>query len=67
MRLRFLRILPILLFAVFLAGCQLNPFAKKSGIQVTSHPDANVIVNGKSVGKTPYYDESLAPGMATIQ
>jgi len=67
MRSRLLRTLPILLFSVFLAGCQLNPFAKKSGIQITSHPDANVVINGKSVSKTPFYDENLSPGLATIQ
>ncbi len=67
MRNRLLRTLPILLFSVFLAGCQLNPFTKKSGVQITSHPDANVVINGKSVGKTPYYDEGLSPGTATIQ
>lgn len=67
MRSRFLRTLPILLFAVLLAGCQLNPFAKKAGIQITAHPDANVVINGKSVGKTPYYDETLNAGPATVQ
>lgn len=67
MRSRFLRTLPILLFSIFLAGCQLNPFAKKAGIQVTSHPDANVVINGKSVGKTPYYVENTDAGNATIQ
>ncbi|EKD53097.1 MAG: hypothetical protein ACD_61C00155G0001 [uncultured bacterium] len=67
MRSRILRTLPILLFSVFLAGCQLNPFTKKAGVQITSHPDANVIINGKSVSKTPFYDENLTPGNATIQ
>lgn len=67
MRLRLLRTLPILLLGIFLAGCQLNPFAKKAGIQVTSHPDANVVINGKSVGKTPYYVENTDAGTATIQ
>lgn len=67
MRSRLLHTLPILLSAVFLAGCQLNPFAKKAGIQVTSHPDSNVIINGKSVGKTPYYVENTEAGNATIQ
>ena len=67
MRSRILRTLPILLFSIFLAGCQLNPFTKKAGIQITSHPDANVIINGKSVSKTPFYDENLNPGIATIQ
>jgi len=67
MRSRFLRTLPILFFSIILAGCQLNPFAKKSGLQVSAHPDANVIVNGKPVGKTTYYDDSLTPGSTTIQ
>ena len=67
MRSRLLRTLPILLFSVFLAGCQFNPFTKKSGIQITSHPDANLVINGKSVSKTPFYDENLSPGLATIQ
>lgn len=67
MRTRLLRTLPILLLSVFLAGCQLNPFAKKAGIQVTSHPDSNVTINGKSVGKTPYYVENTDPGNASIQ
>jgi hypothetical protein len=67
MRTRLLRTLPILLFSLLLAGCQLNPFAKKAGIQITSHPDANVVINGKSVGKTPYYAENTDAGSATIQ
>src|SRR5574344_1449973 len=32
-------------FSLLLAGCNLNPFAKKAGIQVTAHPDANVVIN----------------------
>jgi len=57
----------IVFTSLFLGGCELNPFAKKAGIQITSHPDANVIVNGKSVGKTPYYVENSKPGATTIQ
>ena len=67
MRPKLLRTLPILLFSIFLAGCQLNPFAKKAGIQITSQPDANVVINGKSVGKTPYYVENADAGSASIQ
>lgn len=67
MRSIILRTLPVLLLSVFLAGCQLNPFAKKAGIQITSHPDANIIINGKSVGKTPYYVENADAGNTTIQ
>lgn len=64
---KYIRLFPILVFSILLAGCNLNPFAKKAGIQVTSHPDANVIINGESVGKTPYYAENEKPGTYTIQ
>ncbi len=67
MRTSLIRIIPILFLSILLGGCELNPFGKKAGIQVTSHPDANVVVNGKPVGKTPYYIENSKPGMATIQ
>jgi len=67
MNTKYIRLIATLIFSVFLAGCNLNPFAKKAGIQVTAHPDANVIVNGESVGKTPYYAENKAPGAYTIQ
>ncbi len=67
MRSRFLRLIPIFIFSLLLGGCELNPFSKKAGIQVTAHPDANVVVNGKPVGKTPYYIENSKPGMTTVQ
>lgn len=62
-----LRLFTTLVFAILLAGCNLNPFAKKAGIQVTAHPDANVMINGESVGKTPYYIDSKQPGNYTVQ
>ena len=67
MRSRLFSGLFILFFSIFLAGCELNPFAKKAGLQITSHPDANVVVDGKSMGKTPYYVENAKPGNVTIQ
>lgn len=67
MRSRIFSGLFIIVFSLFLAGCELNPFAKKAGIQITSHPDANVVIDGKSVGKTPYYVENATPGNVSIQ
>jgi uncharacterized protein YgiM (DUF1202 family) len=67
MKAKFTRTFVALLFSVFLAGCSLNPFAKKAGVQVTAHPDANVVINGESVGKTPYYAENKVPGSYTVQ
>ncbi len=57
----------MLAFSIFLAGCTINPFAKKAGIQVTSSPEANVLINGESVGKTPAYIDNKKPGSYTIQ
>lgn len=67
MRSRFLSLSAIFLSSLFLSGCNLNPFAQKAGIQVTAHPDANIIINGKAVGKTPYYVENATPGNTTVQ
>lgn len=67
MRSTFIRSISIFIFALLLGGCELNPFAKKAGIQVTSNSDANVIINGKPVGKTPYYIENSKPGTSTVQ
>jgi uncharacterized protein YgiM (DUF1202 family) len=67
MKTKYIRLFATLVFSIFLAGCNLNPFAKKAGLQVTAHPDANVTVNGQSVGKTPYYIDSEKPGTYTVQ
>ncbi len=67
MKTNFIRLIPILVFSVLLAGCDLNPFAKKAGIQVTAHPEANVSINGQSVGKTPVYIDNEKAGTYTVQ
>jgi len=67
MKTNYLKLFAILTFSILLAGCDLNPFAKKAGLQVTASPAANVVVNGQSVGKTPYYDNNKKAGSYTIQ
>lgn len=67
MKTNYIRLLPILVLSIFLAGCDLNPFAKKAGIQVTAHPEANVSINGQSVGKTPVYIDNEKAGTYTVQ
>jgi len=67
MKTNYIRLIPVLVFSIFLAGCNLNPFAKKAGIQVTAHPDANVLINGESVGKTPVYIDNEKAGTYTVQ
>lgn len=67
MKSRIIGITLVLFSSLLLGGCELNPFSKKAGVQITSHPDANVVINGKSVGKTPYYVENAKAGLTTIQ
>ncbi len=38
---------------------QLFGYQEKSGLKITSTPEATVYINGKEVGKTPYQDENL--------
>lgn len=38
---------------------QLLGYQEKSGLKITSIPEATVYINGKEVGKTPYQDENL--------
>jgi len=66
MRTKYLKLLTISIFSIFLAGCNLNPFAKKAGIQVTSDPEANVQINGESKGKTPIYIDNEKAGTYTV-
>ena len=67
MKTNLFKLFALLIFSVFLAGCNLNPFAKKAGIQVTSSPEANVMINDESVGKTPVYIDNKKPGSYTVQ
>ncbi len=67
MKSRIFNVVAVFLLSLLLGGCEINPFSKKAGIQITAHPDANVVINGKPVGKTPYYTENSKPGLSTIQ
>lgn len=67
MKINYIRLVPVIVFSIFLAGCNLNPFAKKAGIQVTSHPEANILINGQSVGKTPIFIDNEQAGTYTVQ
>jgi len=57
----------LIISTVFLSGCSLNFLGRRSGIQITSNPQAEVTINGQSYGKTPYYTESIKPGDYTIK
>lgn len=61
----------LLLFAIlslFLSGCTIPFFSgKKSGIKITSSPQATVILDGKQVGQTPLDKSDLKPKSYKLQ
>lgn len=57
-------IVSLLAVAVFYSSSQKSGTA---GIQVTSSGDANVEINGKPVGKTPYYVENISTGPSEVK
>ncbi len=67
MKSRLISFLSLLLFSVFLSGCSLNIFSRRSGTQITSNPQAEITINGESYGKTPYVNENLKAGEYTIR
>lgn len=66
MSLRLNKIVFLFGFSVFLSGCTL-PFGQKSGIQITSNPQADILINGENKTKTPLVQEGLNPGSYTVR
>jgi len=51
-----------LLLATVLSGCTLIGTAKPAALQVTSTPEASVFLDGKHLGKTPFFSDQLKSG-----
>lgn len=51
-----------LLSLVFLSGCSAVGTTKPAALQVTSTPEASVFLDGKHLGKTPFYSDQLKSG-----
>ena len=57
-----------LLFSVLtLTGCSAVGFSKPAALQVTSKPEASVFLDGKHIGKTPFYSDQLRAGEFTLK
>jgi uncharacterized protein YgiM (DUF1202 family) len=56
----------ILLTAV-LSGCSAIGTSKPAALQVTSIPEAAVFLDGKHLGKTPFYSDQLKSGTHTLK
>lgn len=49
----------ILLIPSFLSGCQAIGSSKPAALQITSTPQASVFLDGKHVGKSPFFSDQL--------
>ncbi len=67
----FKRLFFLFLATLCLSACTITfpdfPGAKKSGLQVTSSPQATVFLDGNSLGLTPVLEEKLKPGAYTLK
>ncbi len=55
--------LGLLLFAWLLAGCQLGlRNSPQAALSITSTPKANIFLDNKHIGTTPFYDEKMKSG-----
>lgn len=59
--------LACLLATISLTGCNLTAFNKLAALQVTSVPDSSVFMDGKLLGKTPFYSDQITSGEHTVK
>lgn len=52
---------------LILAGCSFIGTTKPAALQVTSTPEASVFLDGKHLGKTPFFSDQLKAGEYTIK
>src|SRR3989344_3459038 len=52
----------LLLIALTLSGFSIVGTSKPAALQVTSTPEASVFLDGKHLGKTPFYSDQLKSG-----
>lgn len=65
MRRKFPLVIVLLFSSIFLPGCVLKK--TPAAIQISSNPTANVFIDSKSLGKTPYYGNNFNSGEVTLK
>lgn len=50
-----------------LSGCTAIGYSKPAALQVTSEPEASVFLDGKHLGKTPFYSDQFESGVYTLK
>ncbi len=61
------KVLGLLFLSAFLSGCSLIGYSKPAALQVTSTPEASIFIDGKHLGKTPFYSDQLREGTYTLK
>ncbi|MBI3342239.1 PEGA domain-containing protein, partial [Candidatus Curtissbacteria bacterium] len=68
---KILRKLPVfvcyLLLAITLSGCSAIGTNKPAALQVSTVPEASIFLDGKHLGKTPFYSDQLKAGTHTLK
>lgn len=57
----------LLPLVTFLSACSFVGSSKPAALQVTSTPEASVFLDGKHLGKTPFYSDQLRAGEYTLK
>ena len=57
----------LILLATILSGCKAIGTNKPAALQITSTPDASVFLDGKHLGKTPFFSDQLKEGEYTLK
>ena len=50
-----------------LSGCTIIGRERSAALQVTSNPEASIFLDGKHVGKTPFFSDQLKEGKMTLK
>ncbi len=56
-----------LLSVATLSGCSAVGFNKPAALQITSKPEASVFLDGKHIGKTPFFSDQLESGRHSLK
>src|SRR3990167_8743254 len=57
----------LILIVLLLSGCKAIGTTKPAALQVTSTPEASVFLDGKHLGKTPFFSDQLKEGEYTLK
>lgn len=65
--LKLFQISGLLLILIVLSGCSIVGSNKPAALQITSKPEASVFLDGKHIGKTPFFSDGLKEGTYIIK